>query len=155
MKAIVVALIVALMAVPAMAWSGETEAPEYRDWYGNLEARSGMTYSPKTQNWDAYATVPVIGYKALSLELGITADPSEEDDQRGPKAAVLGLTYDIGSLKDFGLDVSWAKYISFHVGPCVSYDFESGEFDFRAMTSGLVFSFDQGNVSRQKADKAR
>jgi hypothetical protein len=150
MKRLAVALAVVLFAVPALGLSVSSEPVGYQDWYGQLSARSGLLWNATDSKWDGYATVPVLGYKALSLELGLAMDPANDD---GPKAAVLGLTYDVGSLADFGVEVSWAKYVSFRVGPYVEYDFESDEFAWGAMSSMLEFSFDQGNVDRQKADK--
>jgi len=143
-----VVLAVVLMSAPALALTMAPEPEGYQNWYGQLSARSGLLYNGNTNQWDGYATVPVLGYKAFALELGLAMDPATDD---GPKAAVLGLTYDIGSLQDFGVDVSWAKYISFRVGPYVQYDFECDEFTFGGMGSVLEFSFDQGNVDRQKA----
>lgn len=145
-----IVVLVALMAGPAFGLTTEPEPVQYRDWYGQLSARSGMLYNTSTSEWDGYATVPVLGYRAVSLELGLGFNPAEDN---GPSKAVLGLTYDLGSLQDFGLDVSWAKYVSFHVGPYIQYDFDADEFTWGVLSSGLAFSFDQGNVDRQKAKK--
>jgi hypothetical protein len=150
MKGLLVVALAVLVAVPAFGLTVNPEPQQYQDWYGQLSARSGLLWNADKGQWDGFATVPVLGYKAFSLELGLAMDPANDN---GPKAAVLGLTYDIGSLADFGVDVSWAKYVSFHVGPYVQYDFISDELTFGGMTSALEFSFDQGNVDRQKANK--
>jgi hypothetical protein len=150
MKAMIVALAMLAMAIPAFAGNADPAAYAYDDWYGQLSARSGLLWNTSDAKWDGFATVPVLGYKAVALELGLAMDPTTDD---GPKAAVLGLTYDIGSLADFGVDVSWAKYLSFHVGPYVQYDFDCDAWTFGVLSSALEFSFDQGNVDRQKADK--
>jgi hypothetical protein len=149
-KSLVVAALAVLVAVPAFGLTVSPEPEQYRDWYGQLSARSGLLWNADKGEWNGYATVPVLGYKAVSLELGLAMDPAVDN---GPKAAVLGLTYDIGSLADFGVDVSWAKYVSFRVGPYVEYDFENDEFTLGAMSSVIEFSFDAGNVDRQKANK--
>jgi hypothetical protein len=150
MKGLAVALILAVFAVPALAIAVSPEPVGYQDWYGQLSARSGLLWNANDSKWDGYATIPVLGYKALSLELGLSMDPAVDD---GPHAIVLGLTYDVGSLKDFGVDVSWAKYVSFRVGPYARYDFDNDAWTFGPMSSVLEFSFDQGNVDRQKAEK--
>jgi hypothetical protein len=144
------ALLAGLVCVGLLAWACVAGAAvvQQDDWYGNMEARSGLLWNASAQEWDAYATVPVLGYKAVTLELGLAADPMQDD---GPRAAVLGLTYDIGSLQDFGVEVSWAKYISFHVGPYIQYDFDCDEFAVGGMCSVIELSFDQGNVERQAA----
>jgi len=159
----VIFVVVLLLGIPGTLLAAETApipnsvanvaADEMPDWYGQISERNGLAYNPSTKDWDGFATVPVIGYKAVTLEFGVTGDPTEKNDQRGPKAAVLALTYNLGSLEDFGVDVFWADYISFHVGPYIEYNFESGELSGGGMCSALEFSFDQGNVERQKASK--
>jgi hypothetical protein len=151
-KQFVVGLVAVLMAVPAFGLTVSPEPAEYQDWYGQLSARSGLLWNVDRTEWDGYATVPVLGYKAFSLELGLAMDPANDD---GPKAAVLGLTYDVGSLADFGVEVSWAKYVSFHVGPYCEYDFENDELTWGVLSSALEFSFDQGNVDRQASNKRK
>ena len=150
MKAMLALTIAAMLTLPAACMAEGAEPAAFNDWYGQLQARTGLMFNPDSQAFDGFVSVPVLGYKAITLEGGLAMDPTDDDR---PTAAVIGLTYNLGSLKDFGVGVSWAKYVSFHVGPYAAYNFDCDEWSFGALASVIEFSFDQGNVEKQKAGK--
>ena len=139
------------VVVPAAGAETEDALP---DWRGFLLARSGGTWNADKGEVIPYITVPILGYKdKFTLEGRTEIDIDKDTEAKGPTSAILGLTYNLGDLQRYGVDVSWAKYFSFNIGPCMRYDFTTGEVDFTLMLSAVDLSFDQGNVDRQKAAK--
>jgi len=133
------------------AESAEAEpASAFDDWYGQLSLRSGGLFSFETEEFTPYLTVPILGYRKVTLEGGAEIDVDEKTEAHGPVAGVLGLTYDLGNLRDMGIEVSWADYFGVNVGPYLRYDFAERDVSFGFMASIVDLSFDQGNVERQK-----
>lgn len=159
----VVLMVVLLMGIPGIIFAEDvapvepevTAEPEgvVDDWWGHLSARSGGLYNLDTGEWAPYVTVPILGYRLMTLEGGVEIDVDEKSEDHGPVACVIGLTYDLGNLQNMGIDVSWASYFGLNVGPYMRYDFAERSTDFGFMASVVDLSFDQGNVDRQKARK--
>ena len=151
--------VVFLMSIPGIVFAEDIVPAELvedtlPDWRGFLSARSGGTWDADVGEIIPYIAVPILGYKdKFTLEGGMEIDVDETTEAKGPTSAILGLTYNVGDLQQYGIDVSWAKYFSFNIGPCARWDFESGEVEFTVMLSVVDLSFDQGNVDRQKAAK--
>lgn len=125
----------------------EEAGSAFDDWYGQLNIRSGVMWNVETEEWTGYATFPIIGYKSVALEGGLEIDPEQKE---GPRAGVLGVTYNLGSLRSLGVDVVWADHFGLNVGPVIHYDFATGEKQFALILSVVDLSFDEGNVDRQR-----
>lgn len=166
MRALVVLLLVALFSIVPVAvcyahdeaGAGEgaaavVESPVAEklakdvvdDWWGYLELRSGVLWNVAREEWTGYASVPVIGYKALTLEAGLEINPNEDE---GPTGGIVALTYDVGDLRDFGVDVSWAEHFGVNVGPFLRYDFGSAELEGGVVMSVIDLSFGNKDANR-------
>ena len=140
-------MLVAVVLTALLAWSGasaEEQDDGWADWYGLLELQSGLTWNFETDDWSPYMSTLLIGYRAVRVVGG--AELAEDE----PVAGLLGVTYNLGSLKDMGVDVPWMEHFGFNVGPCVRYEFASGEVEWTAMVSIVDLSFSDGNADRQK-----
>ena len=133
-------------AVPLETDSSET-TDLFEDWYGEIELRTGMLWNWDREEWTGYASVPVLGYRAVTLEAGMEINPNEK---YGPAGGILGLTYSLGNLRDWGVDVPMAQHVGVNIGPFLRYDFETGDTQTGAMVSLVDLSFSQGNVQRQR-----
>lgn len=136
-------------AVPADGATEEELGP-VDDWYGQLNVRSGGLFNFDTEEWTPYITVPIIGYRSVTLEGGAEIDVDEKTDAKGPNAAVLGLTYNLGNLRSMGVDVSWAEHFGMNVGPYLRYEFGTQEVESGFMVSIVDLTLDDGNVDRQR-----
>lgn len=142
---VVLMLVLCLAVMPvAVAYGEETEKDNWADWYGLLEFQSGMTWNFSTQEWKPYMSTLLVGYKDVRLVGGAEIEADE------PVAGLLGLTYNLGSLKSMGVEVPWMEYFGFNVGPCVRYEFATGEVEWSAMLSIVDLSFSDGNAAKQK-----
>lgn len=136
--------------VPALAESTELSEELPDDWIGMLSLRSGALWNFDTEEWTPFVSVPLFGYRAVAMDGGLVIDVDERTEQTGPSGALLGLTYNVGSLRSFGVDVSWAEYLGLSVGPCLRYEFATEEVTTTLMVSVVDLSFDQGNVDRHR-----
>jgi len=127
----------------------EVESDPFADWFAQLNLRSGIMWNAETEEWTGFATVPIVGYKMLAVEGGLEVNPNEK---AGPGAAVLGLTYRLGDLKEWGVGVAWAEHIGVNVGPVVRHSFEDGSNELAFLISFIDLSLDDGNVDRQRGD---
>lgn len=157
---VILAALIAILPV-AVAWAEEdaSAAPEaasseerdaFDDWYALLSLRSGGLFNMETEEWTPFLTVPILAYRAVTLEGGAEIDIDEKTDAKGPSAAVLGLTYNLGSLRDMGVEVSWAEHFGLNVGPFGRYEFGTGEITGGFMLSIVDLSLDKGNVDRHR-----
>lgn len=135
MRSFVVLVLVALLSlVPvAVAYAdGTTEAtgtaelePEdvVDDWVASVAVHSGVLWNLDREEWTGYVAFPFLKYRDVDFEVGFEVNPNEKEG----KTAVLGaVTYDLGNLRDFGVDVSWAEHFGVNVGPFLRYDLEDG-----------------------------
>jgi len=129
--------------------AAEVEPDPFADWFAQLNLRSGIMWNAETEEWTGFATIPIMGYKMLAVEGGLEINPNED---AGPAAGVLGLTYRLGDLKEWGVGVAWAEHIGVNVGPVVRHSFETGENELAFLISFIDLSLDDGNVDRQRAD---
>ena len=141
MRVFVVVLL--LVVMPVAVCVGEEKDP-FDDWFGLLEVQAGSTWNFSAQEWKPYVSGLILGYRAVRLVGGAELETDE------PVAGLLGLTYNLGSLKSMGVDVPWAENFGFNVGPCIRYEFASGEVEWTAMLSIVDLSFSDGNADRQK-----
>jgi hypothetical protein len=168
MRGLVVILLVAMISlVPvAVCFANGEEAPvepageelvagkdralvdDPSDWFALANLRSGFMWNVESETWTGYATLPVYGWKALVCELGLEIDPEAEG---GPRAGVLGLTYRIGDLQSFGVQMPGAEHIGFNVGPVIKHNFETGENELAVLLSFIDLTLDDGNVDRQRS----
>lgn len=150
-----------LMLAPAVVVFAEDLAPKeesaaaepkgaFEDWWGFFTARSGGLFNLETNEWQPYVTVPVAAYRKITGEFGVEFDVDEATEAHGPVAWVGGLTYDLGNLRDFGVEVSWAKYFGLNVGPYGRYDIQTRDWSGGIMVSVIDLSFDDGNVDRMR-----
>ena len=117
------------------------------DWYGQLEERSGAMWLTKSKAWLPYVTIPLGGYRGFSAEGGVNFDPNVA---KGPIDAVFGVTYNLGNLRKWGVDLPWAEHLGVAVGPVISVNFVTGEKELAFVASILDLSFNEGNVDRQR-----
>lgn len=134
----------------ALADTEETSEELPDDWFGMLSLRSGALWNFGTEEWSPFVSFPIFGYKDVAVDAGFEIDIDETTDEKGPNSALLGVTYHLGSLQSFGVDVSWAEYLGLNVGPCLRYEFGTEEVTTLLMVSVVDLSFDQGNVDRQR-----
>lgn len=159
---LVLALVLAIMPVAvafaedvATGATTETAAPEERDpfddWYGQLNLRSGGLWNFETETWTPYLTVPILGYRAVVLEGGTSIDVDESTDAKGPEAFLLALSYNVGDLRSFGIDVAWAEQFGMNVGIGYKRSFDgTGDGELVAVISLIDLALDNGNVVRQR-----
>ena len=142
----VLALVLCIAIMPVAVAHGEDVEvkSDWDDWYGLLEFQSGMTWNFAEQEWTPYVSTLFVGFKDVRAVVG--AELAEDE----PVAGLFGVTYNLGSLKDMGVDVPWMEYFGFNVGPCVRYEFATGEVEWTAMLSIVDLSFGDGNADRQK-----
>lgn len=147
MRTLMLALLIVVVSV---AMCSAREKDVFDDWYGMLEMQGGTTFDFKTQVSRVYIAGPIFGYRAVAVVGGTEIDVDEETEAKGPVTALLGVTYNLGSLRDMGVDAAWAQHFAFNVGPCVTYEFETGDVEWKAMLSVVALSFDDGNVKRHR-----
>ena len=141
MRTFVVLALVLCLAVPLA--HGE-EKDGFADWYGMAEIQSGLTWNFETDEWTPYVSTLFLGYRAVRAVVGTELAEDE------PVAGLFAVTYNLGSLKDMGVDVPWMEHFGLNVGPCVRYEFATGEVEWTAMLSIVDLSFGDGNADRQK-----
>ena len=134
----------------ALAESDETSEETPDDWFGMVSLRSGALWNFDTEEWTPFVSFPLFGYKDVEVDGGFEIDIDETTEEKGPNSALLGVTYHLGSLRSFGVAVSWAEYLGLNVGPCLRYEFGTEEVTTLLMVSVVDLSFDQGNVDRQR-----
>jgi hypothetical protein len=137
-------LVVLLIAVTALAAVGADEKGPFDDWYGLAEFQSGVTWNFETNEWTPYVSTLFVGYRAVRAVIGTEIAEDE------PVAGLLAVTYNLGNLKDMGVDVPWMEHFGFNIGPCLRYEFDTGEVEWSAMLSIVDLSFGDGNADRQK-----
>ena len=146
---VVLALVLCLAIMPVAVAHGEDGQKDvFDDWYAMIEMQGGTTWDFKTQCARAYLAGPVLGYRAIRAVVGTEIDVDEETEAKGPVTALAGVTYRLGSLKSFGVDIPWMEHFGFNVGVCGTYEFETGDVGWRGMLSIIDLSFDKGNVER-------
>lgn len=136
--------------IPVLAESEDSSEDLPDDWFGQLSLRSGALWNFDNEEWTPFIAFPLFGYRDVAVDGGFEIDIDETTDEKGPNSALLGVTYHLGSLRSFGVDVSWAKYLGLNVGPCLRYEFGTEEVTTMLMVSVVDLSFDQGNVDRQR-----
>lgn len=120
------------------------------DWFGMLSARAGYSYNFDAELWQPYTTFPVGAYRKAVFEIGVDFDVDESTEAKGITGVLGGVTFDLGNLQEYGIEVSWARYFEFNIGPFGHYSFDTNEFSGGIMCSVVGLSFDAGNVDRQK-----
>lgn len=169
MRALVVLVLMALIAlVPvAVCLADETEPFDMRtafeqteekepldDWYGMLEFQGGTTYDVGSNTARLYAAGKFGGWRELTGIVGAEFDVDENTEENGPVTALVGATYNLGSLKDHGVEVSWAEYFRLNVGACITYgwveDTPTEGWGWRVMASAVDVSLSDGGAKRQR-----
>ena len=141
MRSLVVLALVLCLAVPV---AQAEEKDTFDDWYGLAEFQSGVTWNFETDEWTPYVSTLFLGYRAVRAVIGTEIAEDE------PVAGLFAVTYNLGSLKDMGVDVPWMEHFGFNIGPCLRYEFDTGEVEWTAMLSIVDLSFGGGNADRQK-----
>lgn len=149
----VVALVLLIGLMPVTVCNAEVK-DAFDDWYAMLEAQFGTTYEFATSTARPYAAGKWLGWKELTGIVGAEFDVDEDTEESGPVTALLGTTYNLGSLKDHGVDVSWADHIGFNVGLCLTYgwveDTPTEGWGWRGSLSIVDLSFSGGGAAEQK-----
>ena len=146
MRVLMVALAITLLAMVAVA---EDKDP-VGDWYGMLEFQGGTTWDFKPESARSDGAGKVGGYKALTGVIGTEIDVDEETEAKGPVAVLAGVTYNLGNLRDWGVDISWAKHFGVNVGFGATYDWNEGVWGLRGMLSIVDLSLSGGGAERQR-----
>ena len=147
MRTFIVVLLIALAAACAAE-----EKDGFEDWFGMVEAQGGTVWNIETGEWEPFLSAPLGGWKAVRLVIGGEFDA--EDMAQGPIAAHLALTYNLGTLKEWGLDMPLAQYLGLNIGPSWRYEIASKESSVSFMATIVDVSFGEGNVEKQKKRKA-
>ena len=145
----VLALVVLLAVLPVAVAYGEVK-DAWSDWYAMLEVQAGTTMEVKNTTFRPYAAGKVCGYKAWVAVLGVEFDVDEATEAEGPVAGLFGATYNLGNLKDHGVNVSWAKHFGLNVGLCGTWEFDTGDLGWRAMLSIVDIGQSEGNAEKQR-----
>ncbi len=146
---VVLALVLCLAIMPvAVAYGEEAEKDGFEDWFGMAEAQGGTVWNAETGEWQPFISGPLGAWKQVRLVIGGEFDG--EDLGRGPVAAHLALTYNLGTLKDWGLDMPLAEYLGLNIGPSWRYDMVEKTSALGFMATIVDVSFGQGNVERHK-----
>lgn len=143
---IAVLLVVAMMVTVCVA----QEKEPLDDWYGMLEFQGGTTWDFKTACARLYGAGKVVGYKGWTGLLGTEFDIDDETEAAGPVTGLVGATYNVGNLRDWGVDISWARHIGLNVGFGITYDWTEDVWGWRAMASAVDLSFSDGGAKRQR-----
>ena len=146
---VVLALVLCLAIMPVAVAHGEVK-DAWDDWYAMLEVQAGTTMEVKSTTFRPYIAGKVCGYKAWVAVLGTEFDIDEKTEAEGPVAGLLGATYNLGTLKDHGVDIAWAKHIGFNIGLCGTWEFETGDLGWRAMLSIVDIGQSEGNAEKQR-----
>jgi len=141
-----VLLTLSLMVVPALA----EDDVGHDDWYGQLQGRAGYLLSLRTNDAVPYVTVPTLGYKKATFEIGGAFDIDPGTEAVGLTQGLLACTFHFGNLKKLGVKFDWAKYVDFNAGPYVSYDFVEERVDGGVLLSFVGADFDDGNGTLQR-----
>ena len=144
MRSIVVLALVLCLAIMPVAVAHGEEKDAFDDWFGMLELQAGSTWNFSTQEWKPYMSTLLVGYRAVRLVGGAELEADE------PVAGLLGVTYNLGSLKNMGVELPWMEHFGFNVGPCIRYEFATGEVEWSAMLSIVDLSFSDGNAEKQR-----
>lgn len=148
---VVLALVVFLVIVPVVvAYGEEAEKDAWSDWYAMLEVQAGTTMEVKSTTFRPYVAGKVGAYREIVGVLGAEFDIDDETEAEGPVAGLFGVTYNLGNLKDHGVNVSWAKHFGFNVGLCGTWEFETGDIGWRAMLSIIDIGQSEGNAEKQR-----
>jgi hypothetical protein len=146
MRILVAVLLMTLLACAGVS-AEDAEKDDFADWFGMMEVQTGGLFNFATEDWKPFVAMPTLGYRAVRLVAGAEIDTENGD---GPVAGVLGVTYNMGSLRNMGIDVPWMEHFGVNVGPYMRYDFDTGDIGWGAMVSIVDLSFGNGNVERQK-----
>lgn len=150
MRALVVLLLVALLSFVPVAvcighevvddatGSGAVEETILDDWSADINVRSGLVWNIDREEWQGYVNWPCARFKKVDGIVGFEYDPATIEN--GPTAVLFGMTVFLGSLRDVGLDVSWADYFACNIGPVVRYDLSTGEKELAIVMSVVDIS---------------
>ncbi len=156
MRALVVLILAALIAlIPVAVCNAEDiVAPEATstaedtatadvldDWIASIAVRSGVLWNLDREEWTGYVAFPFLKYRDVAFEAGLEINPNEKDGARGVIAAA---TFDLGNLREFGFDVSWAEHFGVNVGPFLRYDLATGEIQKGILVSVVDLSIGDG-----------
>ena len=147
---VVLALVLCLAVMPVAVCHSEEKDDAWEDWYAMLEVQAGTTWEFKTECARLYAAGKVGGYKGFVGVLGTEIDIDDKTEAEGPVAILGGVTYNLGNLRDWGVDVSWAKHFGVNVGLGVTYDWVWEYWGWRAMVSIIDISQSGGNAEKQR-----
>jgi len=107
------------------------------DWTASIPVHAGFLWNTDREEWTQYINLTPISYRVVTLEVGIEVNPNEKD---GPTGGLIALTYDLGNLRDYGVEVHWAEYFGVNVGPFLRWDFSTGEWQKGVLASVVDLS---------------
>ena len=146
-------ILVAVVLMALLAWSGasaEEQDDGWSDWYAMLEVQGGTTLETKTNTFRPYVAGKFGGWKDVVGVVGTELDVDEETEAKGPVTVLAGATYNLGNLKDHGVEVAWAKHFGFNVGACGTYNWIEDIWGWRVMLSIVDISQSEGNAKKQR-----
>ena len=157
MKVLILALLVAIMPVAVCvaeeaeafdmgAASAEVEGGFWDDLYLTLEVQGGTTYDFASKTSRFYAAGKFGSWHAITGVIGTEFDTDEDTPEKGPVTGMLGVTYQLGSLSNFGFKFPWAEKFGVNVGACGTYEFQTGDIGFRGLLS-IDASVNKGNAA--------
>ena len=143
---VVLALVLCLAIMPVAVAHGEDDV--WNDWYGFAELQAGGLWSFERDEFMPYFALPTIGYRKAALVLGGEFDLEAIGD--GPTAGIVGVTFYLGNLKGWGIDVPAAEHFGVNFGPVLRYDFDTGGTEIGLVLSIVDLSFSGGNTEKQR-----
>ena len=147
MRTLILALLITILPV-AIACGEDVEKDVWDDWFGYAELQAGGLWSFERDEFMPYFALPTIGYRKAAIVLGGEFDLEAIGD--GPTAGIVGVTFYLGNLKDWGIDVPATEHFGVNFGPVLRYDFDTGGTEVGLVLSIVDLSFSDGNADRQK-----
>lgn len=145
MRIFVVVLLLALIPIAVCA---EEKSDVWDDWYGFAELQAGGMWSFERDEFMPYFALPTVGYRKAALVLGGQFDLAAVGD--GLTGGIVGLTFYLGNVKDWGIDVPGAKHLGVNFGPVWYYDFGTDRSEIALVLSIVNLSQSEGNAKEQR-----
>ena len=147
MRTLILALLITILPV-AIAYGEDVEKDVWDDWFGYAELQAGGLWSFERDEFMPYFALPTIGYRKAAIVLGGEFDLEAIGD--GPTAGIVGVTFYLGNLKGWGIDVPAAEHFGVNFGPVLRYDFDTGGTEIGLVLSIVDLSFSGGNTEKQR-----
>ena len=144
-------ILVAVVLTALLAWSGasaEEQDDGWADWFAFTELQAGGMWSFEREEFMPYFALPTVGYRKAALVLGGEFDLGAIGE--GPTAGILGVTFYLGNVKDWGIDIPGAQHFGVNFGPVLRYDFNTGAKEVAVVLSIVDVSQSEGNAKKQR-----